>query len=147
MYKTWNKVTTGGGVNIQGLKDVDNIGAYLTSYLGKDLDAQIRFEKYLNKKRYFQSRNLKEPEVVTLDRNNPFDLEQFNDFVKTFENNVTYEYISKPMEIYKKGYVEYQEEIQMEQGSFEGLFLKSKEKYIVYEDKKKLSVLCVSVVF
>lgn len=143
LYKTWNKVTTGGGVNIQGLKDVDNIGAYLTSYLGKDLDAQIRFEKYLNKKRYFQSRNLKEPEVVTLDRNNPFDLEQFNDFVKTFENNVTYEYISKPMEIYKKGYVEYQEEIQMEQGSFEGLFLKSKEKYIVYEDKKKLSA-CLS---
>lgn len=139
LYETWNKVTTGGGVNIKALKEVDNIGAYLTHYLGKDLDAQLRFEEYTGKKRYFQSRNLKEPEEVLLDRKNKFDLEEFKSFMQLFENNVVYEYVSNPIEIYKKGYVEYQEEVLMEQSTFEGLYMKSKEKYIVYEDKKKLS--------
>ena len=57
-----------------------------------------------------------------------------------FENNVVYEYVSKPMEIYKKDYVEYTEEIQMEQGTLDGIYVKPDKKYILYENKKVLSV-------
>lgn len=139
LYETWNKITK-GGVNIKSIEEVDNVGAYLTHYLGKDLDEQLRFEEYVGKKRYFQSRGLKEPEEVLLDRTNKFDLKEFNEFIQMFENNVVYEYVSKPIEIYKKDYVEYVEEIQMEQGTLDGTYVKPDKKYILYENKKVLSV-------
>lgn len=54
-----------GAVNIQKVDadSKDNRGRYLSKYFAKNLDNLASLIKFLNKKRFFRSKNLKEPDV------------------------------------------------------------------------------------
>ncbi|CEP50774.1 Uncharacterised protein [[Clostridium] sordellii] len=106
LYNLWNK-TCKGGVYIEkiGANDCDNVGAYITKYLSKDMD-DFFDNKYKGKKRYFKSRNLIEP---TVQKFNTKELLSDNKDFKMLENglkeNVVFEYTSKEFEIKRKDYV------------------------------------------
>lgn len=138
LYELWNKVTT-GGVNIKSLNEVDNVGAYLTFYLGKDFDGYLRFERYKNKKRYFYSRNLKEPEILLMNtREFAEDKKHFENLIRALDPNVVYEYVSNPIEIVRTYGVEYQEEVTLEQSRLDG-FSPPRQLYKDLQNKKELS--------
>ena len=96
LYELWNSIVP-GGINIKGIKDneCDNVGAYMTYYMNKDLDNSFGQEKYKGKKRYFYSRGLKTAEIDTLNLDNPHDYDVYNYLIKMFEDNVVFEYKSK----------------------------------------------------
>lgn len=127
LLELWNDITE-GSVDIRELKNVDNVGAYLTSYLGKDLDQQLRFEEYSGRKRYFQSKDLIEPTVQLLNiREFKDDRETMSSILNALKDNVVYEYISKPIEIFKRHWQEVDETnriIQSEQVAIEGIITK-----------------------
>lgn len=56
-----NKIWSFGFVRINSIDKVDNVGAYVSKYMGKDLQN----DNLQGKKRYFRSRNLKTPVIVT----------------------------------------------------------------------------------
>lgn len=99
LYELWNSVVP-GGVNIKGIKDreCDNVGAYMTYYMNKDLENGFGKEEYKGKKRYFYSRNLDKPNVEYIDLDKYSDYERYYNFISALEDNVTYEYKSE----YKK---------------------------------------------
>lgn len=112
LYTMWNKVTN-GGVHIQAIEDeakgCDNVGAYITKYLSKD-NIDFFDNQYKGKKRYFKSRDLKEPEVVNLDSSYLEQKEYYDNFVEDLKENIVFEYTSKEFEIKRKIHnVEYAE--------------------------------------
>jgi len=56
-----------GRVHIKAIDEVDNVGAYVCKYMGKDLDD----ERLRGKKCYFSSRGLFKPEIMEIDTDNP----------------------------------------------------------------------------
>ena len=53
---TIRKIWRQGHITIRRIKEGDNLGAYLSKYLGKEMD-----ERLFGKKKYFRSQNLKQP--------------------------------------------------------------------------------------
>lgn len=100
LYDLWLSVTNGGGVYIEKVntEECDNVGAYVTKYITKDSDDFFDNE-YKGKKRYFTSRNLKEPTEI---KYSPDMEEDFNNFMNGVKDNIVYEYTSKPFDITKK---------------------------------------------
>lgn len=96
LYEMWNSIVP-GGINIKGIKDneCDNVGAYMTYYMNKDLQNSFAKEEYKGKKRYFYSRGLKDPDVDKLNLQNIADYDVYNEIIKLYENNVVYEYKTK----------------------------------------------------
>ena len=100
LYDIWNMtVSNGGSVNIKQIKHVDNVGAYITSYMTEDIKErdEIFSDKFKGKKRYFYSRGLKKPSVTKLDLSKYNDFEQYYNLINTdrVKNNVVFEYESK----------------------------------------------------
>ncbi|MGL6125458.1 MAG: rolling circle replication-associated protein, partial [Metamycoplasmataceae bacterium] len=104
LYEMWSSTCGSGGVYIEkiGANDCDNVGAYITKYLSKDMDDFFDNE-YKGKKRYFKSRGLKEPEVIKYNAKELVaDKEGFEQIMENLKDNVVYEYESKPFDITKK---------------------------------------------
>lgn len=116
LYELWNK-SVPGGVHIKGIKDADNVGAYLTYYMGKDMDDFFDNE-YKGKKRYFKSRGLKDPVEVFYNKQEYIqDKEQIESLLNSVKDNIVFNYVSDEFEIKKKDYVVNDEEVQIVQGS------------------------------
>lgn len=96
LYNMWNSIVP-GGINIQGIKDnqCDNVGAYMTYYMNKDLENSFGKDEYKGKKRYFYSKGLKEPTVDKLDTSIGQDKYTYKKILEMYENNIVYEYTSK----------------------------------------------------
>lgn len=96
LYELWNTIVP-GGINIKGIKngECDNVGAYMTYYMNKDLENGFGQEKYKGRKRYFYSRGLKTADIDTLNLENPHDYDVYNELIKMFEDNIVFEYTSK----------------------------------------------------
>ncbi|MFI3211241.1 MAG: hypothetical protein R3Y64_09385 [Peptostreptococcaceae bacterium] len=88
LYNIWNKVTI-GSVNIQKVSNVDNIGAYLTSYMGKNFEQDLFFTTFKGKKRYFSSRNLRKPIITEFDTNNFKDFCNLEDLKEYYSDKKT----------------------------------------------------------
>lgn len=103
LYEMWLSVTGGGGVYIEKVatETCDNVGAYVTKYITKDSDDFFDNE-YKGKKRYFQSRNLKQPIEIKFDTTKKEESEDFNACMDKFKNNIVAQYETKPFEIRKK---------------------------------------------
>lgn len=103
LYEIWTSTCGAGGVYIEkiGANQADNVGAYITKYLSKDM-VDFFDNEYKGKKRYFKSRNLKEPEVVKMDMSYQEQREYYNNFMEELKDNVVFEYTSKEFEITKK---------------------------------------------
>lgn len=95
LYELWNSIVP-GGINIKGIKDgeCDNVGAYMTYYMNKDLENGFGKEEYKGRKRYFYSRNLDKPSVETFDLDNYSDYERYYNLINSLESNVVFEYTS-----------------------------------------------------
>lgn len=61
--KTIHEIWRNGFIKINAIEQIDNVGAYICKYLGKDLDD----DRLRGKKSYFSSRGLYKPIVVKLD--------------------------------------------------------------------------------
>lgn len=98
LYKLWNDFSCNGrfgGVNIKSLKNCDNIGAYITYYMGKNFD-DFYDNEFKCKKRYFKSRNLLEPSESTFNTFDDFeDNLEFNHLFNSLKNNIVFEYETK----------------------------------------------------
>lgn len=96
LYDLWNSIVP-GGVNIKQINngECDNVGAYMTYYMNKDLQNSFGKEEYKNRKRYFYSRGLKKPITTKLNLENYKDFEFYYDLIREYENNVVFEYTSK----------------------------------------------------
>lgn len=96
LLEYWNSLVS-GGVNIKGIKDseVDNIGAYMTYYMNKDLENSFGKEEYKGRKRYFYSRNLKKPTETYFDLSNQDDYQNYYEFAKALEDKVVFGYNTK----------------------------------------------------
>lgn len=96
LYNMWNSIVP-GGINIKGIKDnqCDNVGAYMTYYMNKDLENSFGKEEYKGKKRYFYSKGLKEPSVDKLDTSIGQDKYTYKKILEMYENNIVYEYTSQ----------------------------------------------------
>lgn len=99
LYKLWNdfsNIDSFGGVNIKSLKDCDNIGAYLTYYMGKNFD-DFYDNEFKCKKRYFKSRNLIEPSENFYNTFDSLDDSiEFNHLLNSIKDNIVFEYQTKP---------------------------------------------------
>ena len=96
LYNMWNSIVP-GGINIKGIKDnqCDNVGAYMTYYMNKDLENSFGKDEYKGKKRYFYSKGLKEPSVDKLDTSIGQDKYTYKKILEMYENNIVYEYTSQ----------------------------------------------------
>lgn len=107
LYDLWNSFSNNnsfGGVNIKSLKDCDNIGAYITYYMGKNF-SDFYDNEFKCKKRYFKSRNLLEPSESTFNTYSDFeDKLEFNHLFNSLKNNVVFEYETKEF-IYKTDFI------------------------------------------
>lgn len=104
LYQFWNDFSSKndnfGSVNIKSLNEVDNIGAYLTYYMGKNFD-DFYDNEFKCKKRYFKSRNLREPSQILYDTfSSPNDNVEFNHLINSVKDNIVFEYETKPF-VYK----------------------------------------------
>lgn len=143
LYELWQK-TVPGGVHIESVGESDNVGAYLTKYMGKEFDDFFDNE-YKGKKRYFMSRGLKEPEVIYYNKqHHPSDKEQFETIDNALQDYVVYEYVSEEYEIKKKDSVSVMEEVEMVQQSLEGTNVRNIT--IGYEEVEKRKELSENVV-
>lgn len=106
LYNIWNSVVS-GGVNIKGIKgnECDNVGAYMTYYMNKDLKNGFGKEEYKCKKRYFYSKNLLKPSISYLFTQKADELACYSNLVESLNDYVTFEYKSE----FKK--VDYKENI------------------------------------
>ena len=95
LYNMWNSIVP-GGINIQGIKNnqCDNVGAYMTHYMNKDLENSFGKDEYKGKKRYFYSRGLKEPSVDKLDTSIGQDKYIYKKILEMYEDNIVCEYKS-----------------------------------------------------
>lgn len=95
LYELWNSIVP-GGINVKGIKDneCDNVGAYMTYYMNKDLENGFGKEEYRGRKRYFYSRNLNKPDICTLNLDNHSDYEKYYKLVECVKDNVVFEYTS-----------------------------------------------------
>ena len=93
LYNIWNSIVP-GGINIQGIKDnqCDNVGAYMTYYMNKDLENSFGKDEYKGKKRYFYSKGLKEPSVDKLDTSIGQDKYVYKKILEMYEDNIVCEY-------------------------------------------------------
>lgn len=96
LYDLWNSIVP-GGINIQGIKDneCDNVGAYMTYYMNKDLGNGFGKEEYKGKKRYFYSRNLLKPSVNYLFTEKADELACYSNLLESLKDNITFEYKSE----------------------------------------------------
>lgn len=98
LYDLWNMtVSNGGGVNIKKIEHVDNVGAYITSYMTEDIkERDIIFDdKFKGKKRYFASRGLKTATISKFDTNDKNQENIVNTLLDYHKDNVVFEYSSK----------------------------------------------------
>lgn len=129
LYELWNSIVP-GGINIQGIENVDNVGAYMTYYMNKDLENSFGKEEYKGKKRYFYSRNLKKPIVTTF---NTFDESEFvtvSNLENSLKDNVVFEYDSefKKTDIKEFNYVD-METGEIKKGLKENILFEQKLEY------------------
>ena len=86
LANVWNN----GFITINKIDDVDNVGAYVCKYMGKDIDDT----RLKGKRRYFYSKNLTEPIIQKIDYD--IDINEFYDKKKlaysNFQNINTLEY-------------------------------------------------------
>lgn len=100
LYRFWNDFSSKndnfGSVNIKSLKEVDNVGAYLTHYMGKNF-SDFYDNEFKSKKRYFKSRNLREPCQIVYDTFSSLnDSIEFNHLINSVKDNIVFEYETKP---------------------------------------------------
>lgn len=96
LYDLWNSIVP-GGINIKGIKDneCDNVGAYMTYYMNKDLANGFGKEEYKGRKRYFYSRNLLKPSVNYMYTEKSSDFACYVNLLETLKDNITFEYKSE----------------------------------------------------
>lgn len=93
LYEIWNGVTK-GGVNIKKIDHVDNVGAYMTGYMGKG-DADFFDNQYKGKKRYLASWSiLNKPYEMKMNSEIGSEKAEFEMYVNKLEKCKTYEYTS-----------------------------------------------------
>lgn len=133
LYELWNSIVP-GGINIQGIKDndCDNVGAYMTYYMNKDLENGFGKEEYKNKKRYFYSRNLKEPTSDYLNISRSDDKYKYENLINTLKDHVTYEYKSE----YKKSKFINVESVDLETGEIKNELFENIEYLQILEYKQ-----------
>src|SRR5674476_325779 len=68
-----------GFIKLKAIDQVDNVGAYICKYMGKDLDD----ERLRAKKCYFSSRNLLKPELIQFDTTRIGQKEMLESVIKT----------------------------------------------------------------
>jgi len=76
LEKLWRQ----GYIKIRRIENIDNLGAYLSKYFGKEID-----ERTFGKKKFFRSQNLKQPIEITGYRAEQFIEKYLNFSVLTFE--------------------------------------------------------------
>lgn len=87
-----------GFIKIKAIDQVDNVGAYVCKYMGKDLDD----DRLRGKKCYFSSRGLFKPEETTYDTSQQWQKKLLETVIKTAQANTVkapYE-VSYPSEYY-----------------------------------------------
>lgn len=128
LLDVWRKSTlVGGSVDIRLIDNVDNVGAYVTSYLGKDLANDKFFTEYKNKKRYVCSKNLKLPIVEKKDTLIKDHRDDLDNLEKILKGNKVLEYKST----FKKeadNYLKFADDNT-------GEVVTKKEKIIIYEQE------------
>lgn len=89
LWGFWKNATGSydGGVDIKRITHVDNVGAYVTKYMVKDLEKAD--ERLIGKKCYQRSKNLERPVEFTLDLRKEKDAKIFEDLLK--DKKITYE--------------------------------------------------------
>jgi hypothetical protein len=76
----WNYRWHVGFIKIKRTNDVNNLGAYMSKYLGKEID-----ERTFRKKKFFRSQNLKEPIELVLYKASKFIEKYLSNSVPTYE--------------------------------------------------------------
>lgn len=80
-----------GGMRVNAIKEVDNVGAYVSKYMGKDLED----DKLVGEKCYFSSRGLLQP-FETIEKSQVESvLSALPDSLKTYETSFNNEYTGK----------------------------------------------------
>lgn len=100
-----------GFIKIKKTNNINNIGAYMSKYLGKDMD-----QKTFGKKKFFKSQNLKDPVEIYGFRAKEFINEHLKDIEPTFHKifnskwtddiNYSSYTMKQPVDIYKKCMIE-----------------------------------------
>ncbi|MBT0793346.1 Rep protein [Bacillus cereus] len=89
LWELWKNATRqyDGGVDIKNIKQVDNLGAYVTKYMVKDLEKVD--ERLIGKKAYQRSLNLDKPKQLVLNFRKEKDRTLFEELTK--DKKITYQ--------------------------------------------------------
>lgn len=105
LWELWKSATKeyDGGVDIKNIRQVDNVGAYITKYMIKDLEKVD--DRLIGKKVYQRSQKLEAPKQLVLDLRKEKDMKIFEDLTKG--KKITYQ--SKYDDKHTGGTVDYME--------------------------------------
>lgn len=89
LWGFWKSATRqyDGGVDIKNIRQVDNVGAYVTKYMVKDLEKAD--DRLVGKKVYQRSQNLDKPKQIVLDFRKEKDRTLFEELTK--DKKITYQ--------------------------------------------------------